>query len=122
MAGDNNWNSDSDSSYVILSDVASVGSDSENFVIVAKDNYLSTLTDDVLPDERRHRLNETIFAREIIETNPRLRVSILYTRLGLQGCVLLLFGLLESTAYHFLKLRVGSQQLNSVLVNCLFTH
>lgn len=69
MAGDNNWDSDSDSdsSYVLLSDVTSAGSDSENYVIVAKDNYLSTDSDEDLFGESQNE-SEKVMDEDITDS------------------------------------------------------
>ncbi|KAK9948634.1 hypothetical protein M0R45_004201 [Rubus argutus] len=67
MAGDNNWDSDSDSSYVLLSDATSVGSDSENFVIVAKDSYLSTDSDEDLFGESQNE-SEKVMDEDITDS------------------------------------------------------
>lgn len=67
MAGDNNWDSDSDSSYVLLSDGTSAGSDSENYVIVAKDNYLSTDSDEDLFGESQNE-SEKVMDEDITDS------------------------------------------------------
>jgi hypothetical protein len=67
MAGDNNCDSDSDSSYVLLSDATSVGSDSENFVIVAKDSYRSTDSDEDLFGESQNE-SEKVMGEDITDS------------------------------------------------------
>ncbi|KAM5576193.1 hypothetical protein ABKV19_007190 [Rosa sericea] len=52
--------SDSDSSYVLLSDGNSVGSDSENYVIVGKDDYLSADSGEDLTGGNQNELEKVV--------------------------------------------------------------